>query len=100
MYNLSFIEDEIHVLFWCGVYDDLRNNFVDKIEEKLSLKLRYGGLWLFDVLDLLCFILKGGGEMLEVRVVHKIEDELFLSRLIKKFLNDVMKRRKHHLGMV
>ena len=100
LYGLSFVEDEMHVLFWCSVYDDIRDRFVDKLEERFNIQFRLGGLWLFDVVDLFCFVLKGGGDILEDRVRCKIEDGVFLSRLIKKFLLDVMKRRKVKMNLL
>jgi len=100
LFGLSFVEDEMHVLFWCGVYDDLRDRFVEKLEERFNFKFRVGGLWVFDIVDLFCFILKGGGEILEDRVRYQIEDGVFLSRLIKKFLINVMKRRKVRMNLL
>ena len=37
LFSFDFVEDELHVLFWCPVYDDLRDRLIYKLEDRLGL---------------------------------------------------------------
>ena len=78
IYNLSLnsVENEMHVLFHCNLYDDLRKILFIKINERNTLFTNYNNH------DKVCFLFNN--------------TDSYISRLTATFIFQAFERRKKH----
>ena len=75
--SLNSVENELHILFHCDLYNDLRKNRFIKINDRNTLFINY------NIHDKVCFPFNN--------------TDSHISRLTATFISQVFERRKKHI---